>query len=518
MTPDLLTLLGEQAEARPDALALGALGAAPLSFADLMSAVRTVRDNLRANGFRSGDRMLFSIRPCPEAVVLVLGVVAAGGTIVFVDPGVGPELFARRLELVEPAWAATESLLYLLSGPLRAVGRARGLELPRFGRLPVRHIHSGPRLPGTPADSIPLQRLSRPAGVRAFCGSAGELPAADIGTPDDEALIVFTSGTTAEPKAVVHSRGSLSAGLAAAAGRTTLGPDAHLGTEQLMMGLPALVAGARWSMPRYPRLRTHIDPLRFAAELDGLTHAFFTPSDLAAVLDAVEAGTLAAPRGVREISLGGAPVTVGLLERCRKLLPHTDCLAIYGMTEVLPVAVISGSAKLAFRGDGDPLGPPADGVVARIAADGELLLSGPALCRGYLGEPPLTEVGTGDLARFDGDLLVLTGRKKDMMIRGKTNIYPGLYEPAITALDGVRDAVLVGIPDGMGDELIVLAVVAEPGAVDLVARVRRELPARMDHSALPDKIVVVERIPVTGRTRKPDRAALRRELAAVIGG
>ncbi|MBL1075745.1 acyl--CoA ligase [Nocardia sp. 2] len=481
------------------------VGAAPLTYAELTDRIAGVANRLHDSGFRPGDRLLFSIRPCVDAVVLVFGTIAAGGTIVFVDPGVGPELFAKRIGLVQPAWAATESLLYLLSGPLHRIGRALGLSLPAFGRLPVRHIHSGWRLPGTPSGSIPVRQLLR--------HERSQGTATTIADPEAEALIVFTSGTTAAPKAVVHTRGSLGAGLAAMAGRTTLGPDAHLCTEQLMMGLPALMAGARWSMPRYPRFGTHIDPIGFARALDDATHAFFTPADLAVVLTALEEGRLRPPGRLREISLGGAPVTTALLRRARAALPDSEFLAIYGMTEILPVAMTSGSAKLAFAGAGDPLGPPVPGVRARIAEDGELILSGPNLCSGYLGEPALREIATGDLARFEGDTVILMGRKKDMMIRGKTNIYPGLYEPAIAGIEGVRQAVMVGLPDEVGDERIVLAVVAEPGSTDIVARLRRELPGVMDISALPDDIVVVAEIPVSGRTRKPDRAALRGALA-----
>ena len=169
-----------------------------------------------------------------------------------------------------------------------------------------------------------------------------------------------------------------------------------------------------------------------------------------------------------------------------------------------------------LAGFGDLLGAPVRGVRARIADDGELLLSGPNLCRGYLGARPLTEIATGDLARWDGAELVLTGRKKDMMIRGKTNIYPGLYEPVITAIDGVREAIMVGLPDEIGDERIVLAVVTEPGSGDVVALLRERLPKVIDTTAVPDDIVVVDRIPVSGRTNKPDRAAVRELVGRLL--
>ncbi|MFF2396571.1 class I adenylate-forming enzyme family protein [Nocardia sp. NPDC058114] len=502
---DFLARLAAQAARIPDASALGTVGKRALTYRELVESIGRVAHNLGEAGFAPGDRMLFSIRPSVSSVLVIFGVIAAGGTIVFVDPGVGPELFAKRVGLVEPAWAATESLLYAVSGPLSGFGRKKGLELPRFGALDVRHIHSGVWLPGTPFGSIPLRR---------FTGDAREtaLPAAD---PDAAALIVFTSGTTDDPKAVVHTRASLSAGLAAMGGKTSLAPGAFLHTEQLMMGLPALMAGARWAMPRYPRFGTHIDPVRFTRNLRSATHTFYTPADLAVALDAIEAGDLEPPPNLRQVALGGAPVTSALLRRARKSLPDTEFLAIYGMTEILPVAIATGTAKLAH--DGDLLGAPVRGVQARIADDGELVLSGPNLCRGYLGAEPLTEIATGDLARWDGTELVLTGRKKDMMIRGKTNIYPGLYEPVITAIDGVREAIMVGLPDEIGDERIVLAIVAaEPGADDIAALLRERLPQVIDTTAVPDDIVVVDRIPVSGRTNKPDRAALRELVGKLL--
>ncbi|MFI5501373.1 class I adenylate-forming enzyme family protein [Nocardia asteroides] len=500
MTIDFLDHLAMQADRIPDASALGTVGKRALTYRELVGTVNRVAANLGAAGFVPGDRMLFSIRPSVASVTLIFGVIAAGGTIVFVDPGVGPELFARRVALAEPTWAATESLLYAVSGPLSGFGRRRGLALPRFGALDVRHIHSGPWLPGTPAGSIPLRRFTGPAASTATVRADPAAPA----------LIVFTSGTTEDPKAVVHTRASLGAGLAAMGGQTSLAPGAFLHTEQLMMGLPALMAGARWAMPPYPRFGTHVDPVRFTHNLHSATHAFYTPADLAVALTALEAGEIGAPPYLRQVALGGAPVTPALLRRARKSLPGTEFLAIYGMTEILPVAVTNDVAKLAHSGD--LLGAPVHGVAARIAADGELVLSGPNLCRGYLGDAPLTEIHTGDLARFDGDQLVLTGRKKDMMIRGKTNIYPGLYEPVITAIDGVREAIMVGIPDEVGDERIVLAVVPAPGAGDVATLLRTRLPHIIDTSAVPDDIVLVDRIPVTGRTNKPDRTALREQL------
>ena len=516
-----------------------------INYARLAAGIEATATALRAEGFGPGERMLFSVRPGPDAFVLALGAVRAGGSIVFIDPGIGPALFKDRAELAAPRWAASESLLYALSskGPLRPLARRRGLLLPDYGALEVRHFHSGPWLPGVPRGARPVKELSG-QGLRGGRALAGPLALPDP-APDQEAVIIFTSGTTGHPKGVVHTRGSLGAGFWQLTRRCTFAAGDRIHSEQLMMGLPALIAGAHWTMPAYG-FSAHIDPLRLATDLgpvpgkyDGATHLFLVPSQLAPILDAVEAGTVMLPRTLRTVMLGAAPVLAPFLERAMRLLPGVDFKLIYGMTELLPIAIADGAEKLAFAsgaeaeltapdgsGEGDFLGAPLPAVHLRVAEDHELLASGPNMCRGYLGQPDMSEHATGDLVRLDhggpdgSPRLVMIGRKKDMIIRGKTNIYPALYEPLIGRVHGVAQAVLVGVPDGIGDESVWLAVVPaageDPGKVR--ARLLRELPRLIDESALPDRIEIMHELPVNGRHRKTDRAKLREDFAAVVAG
>ncbi|NWF31341.1 acyl--CoA ligase [Streptomyces sp. PKU-EA00015] len=500
---DLLTALLDTADRRGGAAALTGPDGRTLGYAQLGRAVLSTAQRLRAAGMEEGERVLFSVRPGPAGVVLALGVIAAGGTVVFADPGAGPALFAARRELAAPRWAAAESLLYAAARYGRPLARRRGLLLPHYHRLGLRHIYAGRRLPGVPAGALSARRLA-----------SGTAPAVrPEPAPHQEALVVFTSGTTAAPKAVVHTRGSLGAGLAGCGHALGMGDGDVLHTDQMMMGIPALVAGAHWTMPPYG-FAPAAAPARFARGLAGATHAFCVPADLPAVIEAVERGAAAVPASLRHLVLGGAPVLPGLLRRAAEALPHVNVLAVYGMTEIVPVAVATGRQKLAHEGPGDLLGTPLPGVRVRTAPDGELLVSGPNLCRGYLGGPPMREHATGDLARLENGRLVLLGRKKDMLIRGRTNIYPGLYEPAVAALPGVAEAVIVGVPDDYGDERVVLAVVPASSASpdSLAASVRSRLPSLIDAAALPDEVVVLDRIPVAGRSRKPDRAALRARL------
>ncbi len=238
---DVVLAVLEAAARWPAAPALTGPGGRTLTHGQLGARIRAVAGRLRAAGFEPGERMLFSVRPSPDAVVLALGVAAAGGTVVFVDPGAGPELFAARTELAAPGWAAAESVLYAAGrGPLRALARRRGVLLPDYAALPVRHVRAGRWLPGVPRGALDLATLQRPGP-----------PVAITGDPAQDAVVVFTSGTTAAPRAVVHTRGSLGAALGVLASRCALGPGARVHTDQFLLGLPALVGGAHWSMPPF---------------------------------------------------------------------------------------------------------------------------------------------------------------------------------------------------------------------------------------------------------------------------
>ncbi|GAA5081793.1 class I adenylate-forming enzyme family protein [Thermocatellispora tengchongensis] len=488
---DIVAGVLDTARRSPGAVAVIDGRGRPVTYGELRERVLAVRAAVTVS--RPGEGVLFAVRPGPEAVALALGAVAAGGMLVLVDPGVAPDVFAARMAAARPGWVVTESLLYLLSGPLAGLARRRGLQLPRLADpvpgTPLRHVYTGPWLPGVPRGAYRLRR--------------GPAPEPEDGAGEQDAVVVFTSGTTGQPKGVVHSRASLARGVDMFRAAFPLGPGDVVHTDQLMLGLPALMAGATWSLPGSAG--------RFAAELAErrATHAFAVPVRLDAALRA--AGTL--PGTLRHLLLGAAPAPPAVLRRAVAAAPNAEVLSVYAMTEALPIAVATAEEKLACQ-EGDLLGAPLPGVGVRIAEDGELHVSGPHLARRYLGGPPLAEVPTGDLVRLDAEgRLVLLGRKKDMILRDGVNIYPGLYEPAVAAFPGVAEAAIVGLADPeTGDEEVVLAVVPADGYDE--GRLRAALPGFVDAGALPDRIVALPALPRSGRAAKLDRAALREAVRA----
>ncbi|MGF1424875.1 AMP-binding protein, partial [Kitasatospora sp. LaBMicrA B282] len=358
----------------------------------------------------------------------------------------------------------------------------------------------------------PVRTLGRRwPGCAPALDRGGALPAAATRQHDGgaDAVIVFTSGTTARPRAVVHTRDTLAANLRAVADLVEPQPGSTVLGGTFFVLVPALAAGATVALPARtgPALARQLAALAPA-------QTYLTPPQLRVAL-------AAGARFGGRVWTGSAPADAGLLRRVKQAGAH-EAWGVYALTELFPAAAVEEAAKSAFgagAGTGDLVGHPLPGVRADLGADGELLLTGPGARHRYLGEEPDPWVRTGDrAARTPDGRIVLAGRLKDMVLRRAENIYPGLYEPALH-LPGVELAVLVGVPsgDGDGDERLVALVQPQPGS-DL-RRLRAALAgplARMG-DAQPDALLFGA-VPLAGRSRKPDRAAAAAYCAAELRG
>ncbi|MCX4514294.1 acyl--CoA ligase [Streptomyces sp. NBC_01619] len=442
--------------------------------------------SLYARGLRPGDTVGVAVRPGPRALAVMLALWRLGVRGAVLDPGAGPDVLRARLALARPALVLADATAQAVAGWARPLaGRVR-LALPDLAALgPV--VTVGRRLPGC-----------APA-----LGAAGaRVPAVDHG--DGDAVIVFTSGTTSSPKAVVHSRSSLSAGMDNVSALFRARPDEPVLGGTFFVLVPSLAQGAPVALPA----RT---PRALARQLHRLRprDTYLTPPQLR---DALRAGA----RFTGRVWTGSAPASGGLLGRVRDA-GAAEAWGVYALTELFPAAAVESRAKAAYDGEGDLVGAPLPGVGTRRDAGGELLLTGPAARHRYLGEEPDPWVRTGDRAHLDAQgRIVLEGRCKDMVLRRAENIYPGLYEPLLQ-VRGVELAVLVGVPAGDGDERLVAVVQKAAGATEGQLRAALAGPLRRMGSARPDALLFAD-VPLSGRSRKPDRAATARLADARLTG
>jgi cyclohexanecarboxylate-CoA ligase len=328
------------------------------------------------------------------------------------------------------------------------------------------------------------------------------------------ATVLFTSGSSGQPKGVLHSQRTLAYKAAQMARVHGLGMDdcvlmpaplAHVSGLLNGVTLPGAAPFRSVLMPRWsPELALDL------IEREQVTFMVGPPTFFVALL-AADGFSPERVASLRLVSSGGAGVTEAFVEDASRRL---GCAVkrTYGSTEVPTIATSDpfDDVDVARRHDGRAIGA----VELRIAADGELLVQGPECCCGYLdpaeAAAAFTADGwfrTGDLATLDDGWLTIVGRIKDVIIRGGENIASAEVENALEAHPDVRHAVAVGYPDErLGERVCAYVVGADTFDVDAC---RRWFEAQgVARFKTPEQVVVVPSFP-TLPTGKPDRAALR---------
>ncbi|WP_332672345.1 cyclohexanecarboxylate-CoA ligase [Aromatoleum sp.] len=333
--------------------------------------------------------------------------------------------------------------------------------------------------------------------------------------PDDVALLMYTSGTTGEPKGVMHTSNTLFSNLHAYIERMELGssdvilgasPMAHLTGYGYLAMLPLILNSTTV-------LQEIWDPAR-ALEIvrdEGITFSMASTAFISDMCAAVEAGAPVSPQFTK-FNCAGAPIPPVVIARANELMGLRVCSA-WGMTECGAVTVTEPARALEKSGESD--GRPLPGIEVRIAeADGaplphgetgRLLIRGASLFAGYLKRPQLNATDaegwfdTGDLAFQDAEGYIrISGRSKDIVIRGGENIPVVEIENLLYQHPAITTVAVVGYPDRRLGERVCAFVSLKPGFTvtfaDLTAYLDKQQVAKQYY---PERLEIVDDLPRT---------------------
>ncbi len=500
---------------------VGGVGGETQSYGELAMRARRLAARLRQLGVGPEAPVGVYLERCLDLPAVVLGVLAAGGVYLPLDPSYP----AERLD-------------FMLADASRG-GRDQGAG----GPLVVTAAGLLARLPTTPAFAAARTLLCEEWLGEEWLGEglAGEpmadpLPAAPL--PEQAAYLLYTSGSTGWPKGVVVSHRSLANRLLFQAAQ--LAPsDSFLQKTPISFDvslvelLVPLLAGGRTVLAGPGGVQDSSDYLRLIAG-HGISHASFPPSMLALLLEDPEFPGLTS---LRTVATGGEAVPADLAGRFRAR-HGAVLLNRYGPTETT-------ISMTAWRCEPEQAGPPPIGrplagasvylldrglqpVPAGIG--GEIFIGGPGVARGYLGRPELTaaafrpdpfgaEAGarlyrTGDLARqrVDGVVEFLGRVDRQVKVRG-FRVELGEIEAALAGHPGVREAAVVDRPDGATRRLVAWYVrsggpwEADSTAAAGNAELRAFLSERLPDWMVPSAFAALPALPLSP-TGKVDRQAL----------
>lgn len=484
------------------------------TYGDVEREARQLVALLRANDVHPGEVVAFQLPNWREAITSFVGLAMGGYVLVPIV-----HIYGRR----ELSFILAES------------GAAAYLSPAAYGHVNYAEIVDQTSPPALRLHVIAGEGETPPSpGVRRIAWSELETlePAEDLPAVDarEAAVLAYTSGTTSDPKGVIHDHRTLLSELRHMAGMMRPGSPSLMGSPVThATGMLGAVLGPL-DIGNEIHLIDRWDPghaleVMLKAGIGGGTGASVF---LASLLDHPDF-TAAHAANMERIGLGGAPVPPALGERAAT--HGITIIRAYGSTEH-PSTTCGGfedSAHVRHRTDGRGLEHVElrlvddDGRDVGVGTPGEILSRGPDLCVGYT-DPELNRAfdedgwfRTGDVGVLDANgCLTITDRVKDIIIRGGENVSAAEVEGALQTMPGIAEVAVVAVPDERLGEQACAVIRLAPGAEDVdLGRMRAHLETSgLARQKWPESLRIVSDFPRTaaGKIRKVDlRARLRSE-------
>ncbi|CAN5270180.1 medium-chain fatty-acid--CoA ligase [soil metagenome] len=358
-------------------------------------------------------------------------------------------------------------------------------------------------------------------------GEVEELDAAlgATATADDPCLLVYTSGTTSRPKGCYHTFNTLHAAARAIIDLLGITPDDVAFNPSPVAHSTGLVTGI--ILPLIAGAGTHFQPAWDAEEAlqrierYGCTFTFTATTFLSTAMAAYQEGRHDVST-MRYWICAGAPIPGPVVQAARSLFPTLSVLSLYGRSENLattmcgpsdpPERSVTSDGRVIPGGVLKVVGP--DDVEVPIGEEGDIAFRGPSLMLGYYREPAETELSytpdgfskSGDLGYLDeAGFVRVSGRVKDIIIRGGLNISAREVEDLLSGHPGIRAIAVVGMPDPrLGEKACAFVVVNEGHDLTLEVVTGFLIEQRVAVQKLPERLEIVDALPMTavGKVRK----------------
>ncbi|MFT6757431.1 MAG: acyl-CoA synthetase [Chitinophagales bacterium] len=503
----------------PDGVAIYLEGEASITFASIADEARRLISGLTDLGLQQGDVISFQLPNWREAVVLDIAASAMG----LINNPIIPIYRERELGFILKN--AGTKLIYIPE-------KIRSLEFPAMlaalkPELPdLQHIVTV-RADNNYKDMLRYENLIDNEPV-----SLDQLPVVD---PNSIKAILYTSGTTGDPKAVLHSHNTLARVIQNSVDHWQLdgsdvmlmpSPVTHITGYGSGMVLPFVTAVKSALMPRWDADAA----VAFIQQVKATASVGATPF-LTELIVAAQRHKTGLP-SMRYFACGGAAVPPQLIHKCFEVLDNCTAFRVYGSTETPIITggfVKSGQQKLSAETDGEIYAYEVkildgDGVELPLGEDGEIAAKGASMMLGYANDAQNDASHTSDGYFLTGDIghitkdngILITDRKKDIIIRGGENLSAKEIEDVLHDNPLIKEAAVVSMPHERLGEGVCAYIIQVPGsALDIGQIIEFAGKAGLAKQKLPQHIELVDDLPRTA-SGKVKKDVLRKRIKAQL--